>query len=100
LWPRPENSPSKLANSQEFGPMASLAPASMRAASFVARGPSTVNAAPGSAMKVGLIERVGKNSCTHDNRAYGDSAIPLVKPNGVSNGAPTKAGSEDTLIEP
>jgi hypothetical protein len=30
----------------------------MRAASLAARGPSTVNAAPGSAMKVGLIVRL------------------------------------------
>ena len=37
--------------------MASLAPASMRAASFAARGPSTVNAAPRSAMKAALTAR-------------------------------------------
>jgi hypothetical protein len=51
----------------------------MRAASLEARGPSTVNAAPGSAMKMASIARVELNSCTHDNRAYGDSTIPLLK---------------------
>src|SRR5262249_487912 len=80
--------------------MASLAPASTRTASLDARGPSTVNAAPGSAMKVASIARLGLNSCTHDTRAYGDNAIPLLKANRVSNCAPKNVGSEDTLIEP
>jgi hypothetical protein len=59
-----------------------------------------VNAAPGSAMKVGLIVRLGLNSCTHDNRAYGDNAIPLPKTKRVSNWAPRNVGSEVTLVEP
>jgi hypothetical protein len=80
--------------------MANLAPASMRTASLAARGPSTVNAAPGNAMKVGLIARLGLNSCTHDNRVYGDSAIPLLKAKRVSNWAPRNVGSEVTLVEP
>ena len=40
-----------------------------RAASAAARGPSTVNAEPGSAMNAALILRDGSNSCTHDTRA-------------------------------